>query len=104
MEALGADLAGGFPHHRRDLGDGGAIAPRPTDWAPARGAPGIATQVPDDRLAMVARDRGDLVQKPCALGARAKRIPRPLSRQVLPYALARHGYPLLGSNRTSAAG
>jgi hypothetical protein len=46
MEALRPELAGGFPHHRRDVGDGGAIAPRPADRPLAARAPVIAAQVP----------------------------------------------------------
>jgi hypothetical protein len=79
METLGTDLAGRFPHHRGHLGDGGTITPRTPDWTSAWGAPPIAPQVPNDRLAVIARDGGDLVQQARALGPRAERIPRPLS-------------------------
>ena len=91
MEALRPDLAGGFPRHRRDVGDGGAIAPRPADRPLAGSAPVIAAQVPDDRLAVVPRHRGDLVQETRALDSRASGVALPLRSQVLLYALARHG-------------
>src|SRR4030095_2986305 len=102
MEALRADLPRRFPRDGRDRADGGAIAPRSTDRGPAWRGALSAGQVSDDRLAVVSRHRRDLVQQPRPFGSRAQRVPCLLSREVLPYALARHGYPLPGGNRTSA--
>ena len=48
------------------------------------------------------RHRGDLVQETRALDSRASGVALPLRSQVLLYALARHSYPLLSGNRTSA--
>jgi len=96
MQPMGANVAGGLPHHDDRGGERRAVERRAPGVRRPRWGAEASPEQPDDALAMQACDRDDLVQQRALLGAAGPLVPLLLPAGVLPKAGSRHGALLRG--------